>query len=145
MNHHNQLQDKENFSQFFCQVRLPPILFQHPHQFFLIKKQLHLRKIFSLQEENLKHMKDASNSRDPIKPQVIMSRVTTREQHKNRSFDIEFWREVGDAGRFAAAWQMIREIQLMRGQSGELSPMQKNVTRVIRRFRGINPNEGAGE
>jgi len=64
---------------------------------------------------------------------VIMSRVSTREQHSNRSFDIEFWHKVGDVGRAAAAWQMIREVQLIRGQSGELPPFQKSVGRVIRR------------
>lgn len=62
-----------------------------------------------------------------------MSRVVSREQHSDRSFDIEFWQKVGDAGRFAAAWHMIKEVQLIRGQSGELPPFQKSVGRVIRR------------
>jgi hypothetical protein len=55
---------------------------------------------------------------DLSKPRVIMSRVARRKQHDDRSFDIEIWQKVGDAGRFAAAWQMIREVQLIRGQSG---------------------------
>ena len=62
-----------------------------------------------------------------------MSRVVSREQHSDRSFDIEFWQKVGDVGRFAAAWQMIKEVQLIRGQSGELPPFQKSVGRIIRR------------
>ena len=62
-----------------------------------------------------------------------MSRVVRRKRHDDRSFDIEFWQKVGDAGRFAAAWQMIREVQLIRGQSGELPRMQKSVTRILRR------------
>ena len=70
---------------------------------------------------------------DLSKPRVIMSRVVRCKQHDDRSFDIEFWQKVGDAGRFAAAWQMIREIQLIRGQSGELPRMQKGVTRILRR------------
>jgi hypothetical protein len=70
---------------------------------------------------------------DLSKPRVMMSRVVRRKQHDDRSFDIEFWQKVGDAGRFAAAWQMIREFQLIRGQSGELPRMQKSVTRILRR------------
>ena len=64
---------------------------------------------------------------------MVMSRVVRREEHSDRSFDIEFWRKVGAAGRFAAAWQMVKEVQLIRGQSGELPRLQKNVTRVLRR------------
>jgi len=45
---------------------------------------------------------------------------------------------VGDAGRFAAAWQMIKEFQLLRGQSGELPAMQKSVTRILRRSQEKN-------
>jgi hypothetical protein len=63
----------------------------------------------------------------------MMSRVATRAQHDDRSFDIEFWRMVGPAGRLAAAWHMIAEVQLMRGQGGELPRMDRSVTRVLRR------------
>jgi hypothetical protein len=84
-------------------------------------------------------MSEPSNETDPLKHRVIMSRVVSRKQHDERSFDIEFWREVGDAGRFAAAWQMIKEVQLLRGQSGELPAMQKNVTRILRRSQGKTP------
>lgn len=78
-------------------------------------------------------MGEPLNETDLSKPRVIMSRVVRRKQHDDRSFDIEFWQKVGDAGRFAAAWQMIREVQLIRGQNGELPRMQKSVTRIIRR------------
>ena len=74
---------------------------------------------------------------DKAKPRVVMSRVIRRKEPYDRSFDIEFWREVGDAGRFEAAWQMIREVRLMRGQSGELPRMQRSETRIIRRSRNI--------
>ncbi len=66
------------------------------------------------------------------KERVIMARLVRRDQ-QDRSFDLEFWEKVGAAGRFDAAWQMIKEVQLIRGQSGELPRMQKNVTRIIRR------------
>jgi hypothetical protein len=61
-----------------------------------------------------------------------MSRLVHRDQ-QDRSFDLEFWEKVGAAGRFEAAWQMLKEVQLIRGQSGELPRMQRNVTRVLRR------------
>ena len=82
-------------------------------------------------------MGEPLNKTDLSKPRVIMSRVVRRKQHDDRSFDIEFWQKVGDTGRFAAAWQMIREVQLIRGQSGELPRMQKNVTRILRRSREL--------
>lgn len=64
---------------------------------------------------------------------VVMSRVVSRQEHSERAFDFEFWQKVGDIGRAAAAWQMIREVQLIRGQSGELPPFQKSISRVLRR------------
>jgi hypothetical protein len=70
---------------------------------------------------------------DKPRERVIMARVSTREQHNDRSFDLEFWERVGDIGRIAAAWQMVKEVQLIRGQSGELPRMQKSVGRIIRR------------
>ena len=90
-------------------------------------------------------MGEPLNETDPLKPRVIMSRVVRRKQPDDRSFDIEFWRKVGDAGRFAAAWQMIQEVQRMRGQSGELPRMQKNVTRILRRSQGKKLGGGAAE
>ncbi|MBP1625047.1 MAG: hypothetical protein H6Q07_3069 [Acidobacteria bacterium] len=80
-------------------------------------------------------MTDAPQKPGPMTQRVIMSRVVRRKEHQERSFDMEFWRKVGGAGRFAAAWQMIREVQLMRGQCGELPGMQRNVVRIIRRSR----------
>jgi hypothetical protein len=80
-------------------------------------------------------MADTHKTPDRMPQRVIMSRVVRRKEHREKSFDMEFWRKVGDAGRFAAAWQMIREVQLMRGQSGQLPRMQRNVVRIIRRSR----------
>ncbi|MDZ7289906.1 MAG: hypothetical protein ONB44_10205 [candidate division KSB1 bacterium] len=78
-------------------------------------------------------MNEHSNKAEQPRQRVVMSRVVTREQHGERSFDIEFWQKVGAQGRFAAAWQMVREVQLIRGKSGELPRMQKSVVRIIRR------------
>ena len=90
-------------------------------------------------------MGEPLNKTDQPKPRVIMSRVVRREQHDDRSFDVEFWQKVGDVGRFAAAWQMIKEVQLIRGQSGELPRMQKNVTRIIRRSEAKKSGKGTAE
>lgn len=90
-------------------------------------------------------MSDSSNKTDQSRPRVIMSRVASREQHSDRSFDIEFWQKIGDVGRFAAAWQMIKEVQLIRGQKGELPRMQKNVTRIIRRSEAKKSGKDAAE
>lgn len=80
---------------------------------------------------------------EPSPPRVIMARVSTREEHSNRIFDLEFWDKVDAAGRFAAAWQMLKEVQLMRGQSGELPRMQRNVARVLRRSQMKDSDESA--
>lgn len=76
---------------------------------------------------------------------MMMSRVASREQHSDRSFDIEFWQKIGDVGRFAAAWQMIKEVQFFRGQKGEPPRMQRNVTRIIRRSEAKKSGEDAVE
>jgi hypothetical protein len=78
-------------------------------------------------------MNEHANKTDQPRDRVVMARVVTREQHSERSFDIEFWQKVGDAGRVAAAWQMVKEVQLIRGKSGELPRLQKSITRIIRR------------
>jgi hypothetical protein len=82
------------------------------------------------------------NSAKP-KGRVVMARLVRRDQHSDRSFDLEFWEKVGARGRFAAAWQMIREIQLMRGLRGELPRMQKSVTRIIRRSQAGKPDDSS--
>ncbi|MDZ7269171.1 MAG: hypothetical protein ONB48_17510 [candidate division KSB1 bacterium] len=90
-------------------------------------------------------MSEALNETGQTKPRVIMARVATRQQHSDRSFDIAFWQKVGDAERFAAAWQMVQEVQLIRGQSVELPRMQKSVTRIIRRSPAPKSGEHATE
>lgn len=80
---------------------------------------------------------------DKPRERVIMARVSTREQHNDRSFDLEFWERVGDVGRIAAAWQMVREVQLIQGKSGELPRMQKSVARVVRRSEAKKSEESS--
>jgi hypothetical protein len=40
---------------------------------------------------------------------IIMSRVV-RGKFPDRSFDLEFWKKVGTAGKFKAAWEMVLEL-----------------------------------
>jgi hypothetical protein len=86
-------------------------------------------------------MEKMNELKEKPRERVIMARVANRQEHSERSFDMEFWQRVGDAGIVAAAWQMIKEVQLMRGQSGELPPFQKSVARVIRRSQLRKPSE----
>lgn len=86
-------------------------------------------------------MSTSKTQNEQPRPRVIMARVSTREEHDSRAFDLEFWEKVGAQGRFAAAWEMVKEVQRMRGQSGELPRMQRNVARVLRRSQMKNSDE----
>lgn len=48
----------------------------------------------------------------------------------DRSFDLEFWQQAGAEARFAAAWQMIKEVQLIRGEDGSQSRLQRSIENV---------------
>ena len=50
----------------------------------------------------------------------------------DRSFDLEFWRKVGAEGRFAAAWQMISEVDAIRGKDIGESRLQRSVQNIQR-------------
>jgi hypothetical protein len=63
---------------------------------------------------------------------VVMSRVLRPGEKDDGSFDIEFWQRIGAEGRFAAAWEMVKEIDAMRGGKRSQSRLQKSVVRVIR-------------
>lgn len=56
-----------------------------------------------------------------------------RGQPDDGLFDLEFWQAVGAEGRFAAAWDMIRDVDLVRGGDGLQPRLQKSVGRLIRR------------
>ena len=50
----------------------------------------------------------------------------------DRSFDFLFWKEVGAEGRFAAAWQMISEINAIKGKDVGESRLQRSVQNIQR-------------
>jgi len=66
------------------------------------------------------------------RPPVVMEQLVHRDQ-VDGSFDAEFWRRVGAEGRFAAAWQMVKEVSLMRGGDGKELEFQKDVERLEKR------------
>lgn len=64
---------------------------------------------------------------------VVMSRVLRGGERDDGSFDREFWRRIGPAGIFAAAWEMVAEVDAMRGGNGEQPRLRRDVLRVVRR------------
>ncbi len=61
-----------------------------------------------------------------------MARLSRIDQD-DRSFDIEFWTEVGAEGRFAAAWDMVCEAEAMRGSDAGQPRLQRSVCSLKRR------------
>jgi hypothetical protein len=64
---------------------------------------------------------------------VVMSRVLRDGQPDDGAFDLEFWRKVGAEGIFEAAWEMVREVQAIRGEDADEPRLQRSVLRVVRR------------
>jgi hypothetical protein len=50
----------------------------------------------------------------------------------DRSFDLLFWQRVGAEGRFAAAWQMISEVNAIKGKDIGESRLQRSVQSIQR-------------
>jgi len=54
-------------------------------------------------------MTESERKSRQTKERIGMSRLIRRDQ-QDRAFDIEFWQKVGAQGRFAAAWQMVKDV-----------------------------------
>ena len=50
----------------------------------------------------------------------------------DRSFDVEFWQRAGAEAIFAAAWEMVQEVQAIRGQNGRQPRLQRSVENAQR-------------
>jgi len=46
--------------------------------------------------------------------------------------DWEFWRSVGAEGRFAAAWEMVAEVDAFRGGDGNQPRLQRSIQNIQR-------------
>ena len=64
-------------------------------------------------------------------PEKRMARMV-KATEADRSFDLVFWRKVGAEGRFAAAWQMISEVDAIRGKDIGESRLQRSVQNIQR-------------
>lgn len=51
----------------------------------------------------------------------------------DRSFDLEFWQEVGADGRFEAAWQMVQDAYRIKGLNPVELRLQRSVQNIKRR------------
>jgi hypothetical protein len=52
---------------------------------------------------------------------------------EKRDFDREFWREAGPQARFEAAWEMVKEVERIRGQVVSEHRLQRTVEHLYRR------------
>jgi hypothetical protein len=66
------------------------------------------------------------------KERIERARVLRHGEQDDGSFDLEFWQSVGPEGIFAAAWEMVGEVQAMRGEDVDQPRLQRSVVRVIR-------------
>lgn len=64
----------------------------------------------------------------------IQARLIRRDSDDG-SFDRAFWRRLGHEARFAAAWEMVVEATLFRGEDAGESGLQRSVCHIQRRER----------
>jgi hypothetical protein len=60
---------------------------------------------------------------------VTVARLV-RAVDDDRSFDLKFWQNVGAEGRFAAAWQMVEEVDSIKGKETGESRLQRSVQSI---------------
>ena len=62
-----------------------------------------------------------------------MVRVLRNGEKDDGAFDLEFWEKVGAEGRFQAACEMIDLSDLMRGNDGVSTGLDRSAVRLVRR------------
>lgn len=65
---------------------------------------------------------------------VFVERLIRRDEDDG-SFDREFWQKLGHEAIFAAAWEMVAEVDLIRGGDGRQPRLQRSVEHLQRRRR----------
>ena len=65
-----------------------------------------------------------------VKPRLRMARLVPLSQ-AGRDFDIEFWQAQSAEARFAAAWEMVKEVAAMRGISEQELKLKRNVQNIL--------------
>jgi len=63
---------------------------------------------------------------------IIMERIIPRDSDRGE-FDREFWHRAGPDMRFEAAWKMVSEAYLFKGQHAVESRLQRSVQHIERR------------
>ena len=65
------------------------------------------------------------------KPRVVMERLI-RLEDADRSFDIEFWQQQGDAAIFVAAWEMVVLAHKLKGRDVNELRFQRTLKKLQR-------------
>jgi len=53
-------------------------------------------------------------------------------KESDRSFDLEFWQEAGTQAIFTAAWQMVKDMYIIRGKDESELRFQRSVENIKR-------------
>jgi hypothetical protein len=61
-----------------------------------------------------------------MNPSKIRMAKLVKASEMGRSFDLISWDKVGAEGRFSAAWEMVSEVQAMRGKDSGESRLQRS-------------------
>jgi hypothetical protein len=65
-----------------------------------------------------------------MKPSKTRMARLVKAKDMDRSFDLLFWERVGAEGRFAAAWQMVSEVNAIKGKDTGESRLQRSVQSI---------------
>lgn len=72
---------------------------------------------------------------EKVKKRISEKLSRRSEISKDRRFDVEFWQKLGPEAIFAASWEMIDEVNLIRGKNADKSRLQRSVQNIKRRSR----------
>ncbi len=62
---------------------------------------------------------------------VRMARLI-KATEMDRSFDLAFWKRVGAEGRFSAAWEMVLEVNAIKGEESRESRLRRSIQNIQR-------------
>jgi|GEM_PF-3325914 len=77
-------------------------------------------------------MNDDQKKSESNKKLINTTRLIRRDQ-QDASSSIEFWQQLSASERLAAAWEIAKKVQSIKGKSGDLLRMQKSVARRVHR------------
>lgn len=66
----------------------------------------------------------------------IYAKKVRKSSRDSKSFDREFWKKLGHEARFKAAWEMVSEVSLFRGEpDASQQRLQRSIQNIKRRKR----------